>query len=175
MNRNYAEPDRPAAARHVPAILLILLTAATPGCSAETEADRTGGNRSDTIVRETASPPTEKPRISGADEIPGTLELSRTTYIVEDTATAASLHLYVRNRTDTMSIIDRVDPSCGCIMATVQRRNARPGDSAEIYIGLMPEQMSRTQPYTVDVYMSSDPTRPLRLTIWKREAYENRE
>ena len=140
-----------------------------------TETDRTRTERGDTNVGATTPSPTEQPGRPVGSNVPGTLELSQTTFIVEDTATAASLHLFVRNLTDTLSIIDRVDPSCGCIMATVQRRNARPGDSAEIYIGLMPEQMSTTQPYTVDVYMSSHPNKPYRLTIWKREAYENRE
>lgn len=167
--------NRAALIRNMLGAFLILLSTATTGCSAETETDRTQRRGGDTNLRETSSPPTDEPAAAAEDDAPGILELSKTTYIVEDTATAASLHLYVRNTTDTLSIIDRVDPSCGCIMATVQRRNARPGDSAEIYIGLMPEQMSTTQPYTVDVYMSSDPTRPLRLTIWKRHAYENRE
>lgn len=175
MNRTLAIPHRAAARRHIFIVILTVLTAATPGCSAETEADRTHARISDTSARETPSTPTTKPEAPERTDGSGTLELSQTTFIVEDTATAASLHLYVRNTTDTMSIIDRVDPSCGCIMATVQRRNARPGDSAEIYIGLMPEQMSITQPYTVDVYMTSNPTTPLRLTIWKRQAYENRE
>jgi hypothetical protein len=157
------------------AALLLIQLIVTPGCSAETETDGARIVRSDTNERESPSLRRDEASDIETDTVREALELSQTTYIVEDTATGASLHLYVRNRSDRTSIIDRVDPSCGCIMATVQRRFARPGDSAHVYIGMMPDQMSLTQPYTVDVYMSSAPSKPLRLTIWRREAYDNRE
>lgn len=158
-----------------PHYLLLFAVLAAQACTAESAREA-----ADT-VRDGNNDETRETRILGADTapptvpVPGAITLSETTYIVEDTATSAALRLYISNTTDSVSVIDRVDPSCGCIMTTVQRRYARPGDSAEIYIGLIPEQMSTTQPYTVDVYMTHAPTQPLRLTIWKRGAWESRD
>ena len=122
----------------------------------------------DTVKRVDSSDTSENPGIGAGD-----IRLSTYEYIVEPEVESAAFRLYVINETTTLSMIDNVDPSCGCILTTVQRRQAKPGDSAEIYVALMPEQMSRTQPYTVDVTMTSDPSVPLRMKIWHREAYNH--
>lgn len=160
-------------------LLVLSLTGLTglSGCSAGTSdrdaVDGAGDRQRVSVVDSAVTADTIADTIAGPIDL-ALISLSRDEYIVEDTATSAALRLHVRNRSDRLALIDRVEPSCGCIMTTVQRRNARPGDSAEIYIGLMVDQMSRRQPYTVDVYMTTAPERPLRLTIWRREAYDHR-
>lgn len=88
-------------------------------------------------------------------------------YLVSDTSESVSFRLYVQNTTDSLVVIEHVEPSCGCILATVQKSFARPGHDAEIYIGLMTKQMNDWQPFTVDVYTSVNKEKPLRLYIRK--------
>ena len=97
------------------------------------------------------------------------LSLSFNRYEVVDTSEYITFRLHVRNSSDSLAIIDRVEPSCGCILATVQRSFIRKEKDAEIYIGLSTERMSETQPYTVDVYTTMNPESPMRLYIQKKE------
>jgi hypothetical protein len=103
------------------------------------------------------------------DTIPSqhALSLNMTSYVVPDTVQYHSFRLYVKNAIDTAAIIDRVEPSCGCILTTVQKSLVLPDHDGEIYIALTVDRMSNTQPYTVDVYTNQNPTSPLRLWIWK--------
>lgn len=94
-------------------------------------------------------------------------------YWVVDTAESISFRLHVQNSSDSLVIIDRVEPSCGCILTTVQKSFARKGKDGEIYVALMTGRMSDIQPYTVDVYTSADPDRPLRMFIRKKSAADN--
>lgn len=146
-------------------LIMITLTALTLlACTTTNRHQEEDANDSpvESTVDSTKLAPTEKN---------GTLTLSHTTFIVEEGTSSADLRLYLRNGTEIEEVIDRVDPSCGCILTTIQSTIARPGDSAKIYVALLTEQMSRTQPYTVDVYLVSRPKAPLRLTIWHRSAY----
>ncbi len=94
-------------------------------------------------------------------------------YLVSDTSESVSFRLYVQNTADSLVVVERVEPSCGCILATVQKSFARPGHDAEIYIGLMTKQMNDWQPFTVDVYTSVNKEKPLRLYIRKEVTEPN--
>ena len=96
------------------------------------------------------------------------VSLSIYEYEVVDTSEYATFRLYVRNSTDSLVVLDRVEPSCGCIMTTVQNRFARKEKDAEIYVGLSTDRMSDTQPFTIDVYTSANPESPMRLYIRKK-------
>lgn len=102
-----------------------------------------------------------------ADSLPAVM-LDMYEYWVADTAESVSFRLHVRNNTDSLVILDRVEPSCGCILTTVQKSLARKGKDAEVYIALMTSRMNDVQPYTVDVYTSANPNTPLRLYICKK-------
>ena len=108
-----------------------------------------------------------KAQPGNSDSIP-TVSLDMYEYWVADTAESVSFRLHVRNQADSMIVLDRVEPSCGCIMTTIQKSYARKGKDAEIYIGLMTNRMSETQPYTVDVYTNVNPDTPMRLYIRKK-------
>ena len=161
-------------------LLIALGTIPLIGCASERSGteERYEADRGGKVTNEAATPDrldqglsvdsVDEPVIDGG----GVIRLSTHEFIVEPDAESAAFRLYVINETATTSTIDNVDPSCGCILTTVQRRRARPGDSAEIYVALLTEQMSRTQPYTVDVTMTTDPKVPLRMKIWHREAYD---
>lgn len=86
---------------------------------------------------------------------------------IPDTSEHASFRFHVRNSSDSLAVIDRVEPSCGCIMATVQKSFVVKGREGEIYVGLVVSRMSDIQPYTIDVYTTLNPDKPLRMTIRK--------
>lgn len=102
------------------------------------------------------------------DSIPE-VTLSTYEYIVGDTSESVSFRLYVRNNSDSLVVINRVEPSCGCILATVQKSYARKDHDGEIYIAFMTSRMNDWQPFTVDVYTSINSKEPLRLYIRKHE------
>lgn len=124
------------------------------------------------------------PAISGTEAAAGaqkappsdtalSITLSTYEYLVNDTAESVSFRLYVRNNLDSLVVIERVDPSCGCILATVQKSFVHKGHDGEIYIGLMVDRMNDYQPFTVDVYTSANRTVPLRLYIRKASGHTN--
>ena len=102
------------------------------------------------------------------DSIPH-ITLSTYEYIVGDTSESVSFRLYVRNTSDSLVVIDRVEPSCGCILATIQKSYARKDHDGEIYIAFMTSRMNDWQPFTVDVYTSINSKEPLRLYIRKHK------
>lgn len=118
--------------------------------------------------REPAAPRTTTPSDSTLS-----ITLSTYEYLVSDTAESVSFRLYVRNNLDSLVVIERVDPSCGCILATVQKSFVHKGHDGEIYIGLMVDRMNDYQPFTVDVYTSANRTVPLRLYIRKASSHTN--
>lgn len=92
-------------------------------------------------------------------------------YIVPDTTTPYhSLRLHVANHTDSLVVIERVEPSCGCILATVQRSLIKAGGEGEIYVAVTTARLDNEQPAAVDVFTSVNRDVPLRLNIWKTEA-----
>lgn len=98
-----------------------------------------------------------------------TPRLSITEYVVSDTTKYESFRLKVFNEGDSLAIIERAQPSCGCVLVTVQRAVARKGEPGDIYVAITSEKVPPLQPITVDVYTSLNRTTPLRLTIKRAE------
>lgn len=93
--------------------------------------------------------------------------LSITEYIVSDTAKYESFRLNVINDGDSIVVIERAQPSCGCILVTVQRSLCMQGHPGDIYIAVTNEKVSTDQPITVDVYTNLNRETPLRLYVRK--------
>ena len=137
-------------------VLILCFVIATPSI-AQTEASELQSTTDSTEV------------IEDSLTITSPLSLSFNTYEVVDTSEYITFRLHVRNSSDSLGIIDRVEPSCGCILATIQRSFIRKEKDGEIYIGLSTKRMSDTQPYTVDVYTTMNPDSPMRLYIRKKK------
>ncbi len=95
------------------------------------------------------------------------IRLNMNEYIVQDTGKYDSFFLKLQNPTDSLVIIDRVEPSCGCILATVQKSYATKKKDGEIYVAVTVERMSDLQPFTINVYTNIHGDRPLRLYLRK--------
>ena len=95
----------------------------------------------------------------------GSVRLDRTEYITGDTARYESFRLHVLNPSDSLVVIDRVETSCGCILATLQNRFMTRTVPGDIYVAVTVDKLDREQPVTVDVYTSATGTAPLRLYI----------
>jgi hypothetical protein len=95
--------------------------------------------------------------------------LNITEYIVSDTAKYESFHLKVLNNSDTALVIERAQPSCGCILVTVQHSIARKEAPGDIYVAVTSAKVPPLQPITVDVYTSMNPSTPMRLYIRRAE------
>jgi len=91
--------------------------------------------------------------------------LSVSEYIVSDTTKYESFHLKVLNRSDTAVVIERAQPSCGCVLVTVQRNIARKNEPGDIYVAVTSAKVPPLQPITVDIYTNMNRTTPLRLFI----------
>lgn len=96
---------------------------------------------------------------------PEQLRLDRTEYVVLDTATYVSFRLKLINESDSVVVIERADPSCGCVLVTVQRSLATRDQPGDIYVAMTVAKMSLDQPITVDVYTNRNRTAPLRLYL----------
>lgn len=103
------------------------------------------------------------------------VSLSTYHYEVIDTAEYVSFRLYVRNTSDSLVVLDRVEPSCVCILTTIQNRFARKEKAAEIYVAFATERIDEVRPYIVDVYTSANPESPMRLSILKKKSEETKE
>jgi hypothetical protein len=95
--------------------------------------------------------------------------LSMTEFIVSDTAKYESFRLKVFSDSDSLAIIERAQPSCGCVLVTVQKNIVRKGEPGDIYIAITSAKVPPLQPITVDVYTSLNRTSPLRLYIRRAE------
>ena len=98
--------------------------------------------------------------------------LNITQYIVSDTAKYESFRLKVISDSDSLVVIEQVSPSCGCVLATVQKNIVRKGDPGDIYVAVTNDKISALQPITIDVYTNRNRTTPLRLYISKKGAAE---
>lgn len=93
--------------------------------------------------------------------------LSVTELWVPDSVPHESIRLKVINDSDSLIIIEKVHPSCGCVLATVQRNHATKDKPGDIYVAVMTERLSPDQPTAVDVFTNRNPTVPLRLNIYR--------
>jgi len=88
--------------------------------------------------------------------------------IVTDSAEYESFRVSVINPTDSGVVIESLEPSCGCILATIQRSRATREKPGDIYVAVTTSRMDTLQPMTIDVITNRTREHPLRLTIWKR-------
>lgn len=98
--------------------------------------------------------------------------LSITDYVVSDTSKYESFRLKVINESDSIVVITRAQPSCGCILVTVQRTLCLRNEPGDIYVAVTSSKVSSLQPITVDVYTNRNPDVPLRLSIRKADPKE---
>lgn len=98
------------------------------------------------------------------------LYLDRTEYVLADTAKSEAFHLHLINTSDSIAVIEEVRPSCGCVMATPQWTVATKEKNGDIYVGVVNDHISPTQPITIDVYTNRNRQKPLRLYIRKKTA-----
>ena len=97
----------------------------------------------------------------------GEVRLDRTEYVTGDTARYESFRLLLLNPSDSLVVIERVETSCGCILATLQNRFATRATPGNVYVAVTVGALDRLQPVTVDVYTSATGSRPLRLSIFR--------
>lgn len=93
--------------------------------------------------------------------------LSITELWVPDSVPHESIRLKVINDSDSLMVIEKVHPSCGCVLATVQRSQATKDKPGDIYVAVMTERLSPDQPTAVDVFTNRNRTVPLRLNIYR--------
>jgi uncharacterized protein DUF1573 len=100
--------------------------------------------------------------------------LSITEYFVGDTAKYENFHLKVINDGDSLVVIESVQPSCGCILTTLQRGTVTKGHDGDIYVAITTARVDTLQPIVVDVFTNKNRKEPLRLFIRKRSASEKK-
>src|SRR5687768_319951 len=100
----------------------------------------------------------------------GDVRLDRTEYVTGDTARYESFRLHLLNPTDSLVAIDRVETSCGCVLATLQNRFATRTRPGNVYVAVTVDKLDAEQPVTVDVYTTAHGTTPLRLSILRGPA-----
>lgn len=93
--------------------------------------------------------------------------LSVTELWVPDSIPHESIRLKVINESDSLVVIEKVHPSCGCVLATVQRSHATKDKPGDIYVAVMTDRLSADQPVAVDVFTNRNPEVPLRLNIYR--------
>jgi hypothetical protein len=87
---------------------------------------------------------------------------------VPDTSKYESYRVKVVNPTDSQVVIESATPSCGCILATIQRSRCTAEDPGDIYVAVTVARMDDLQPMTIDVVTNRTRKTPLRLTLWKK-------
>ena len=93
------------------------------------------------------------------------VRLDRTEYVTGDTARYESFRLLVLNPTDSLVVIDRVETSCGCVLATLQNRFATRETPGNVYVAVTVDKLDLLQPVNIDVYTNATGSAPLRLAI----------
>ncbi len=101
--------------------------------------------------------------------------LNITQYYVSDTSKYESFRLKVLNNSDSLVVIEQVHPSCGCVLATVQRNIATKDNPGDIYVAVTSDRVSATQPIVIEVTTNRNRETPLKLYINKRPKPEEKE
>lgn len=101
--------------------------------------------------------------------------LNITQYYVSDTSKYESFRLKVLNNSDSLVVIEQVHPSCGCVLATVQRNIATKDNPGDIYVAVTSERVSAIQPIVIEVITNRNRKTPLKLYINKRPKPEEKE
>ncbi|MCE7933457.1 MAG: DUF1573 domain-containing protein [Chlorobi bacterium CHB2] len=108
------------------------------------------------------------PLIIGLLQQPSAIRLYPETVIIADTARYASLHVQLINETDSAIFIESLHPSCGCVLASVQKNRATKEHPGDIYVSVSLERMDTLQPVVVDVFTSSSATPHLKFNLLKQ-------
>lgn len=95
--------------------------------------------------------------------------LDQTDAYVDDTTQYYATRLHVLTNSDSTEHITEVTTSCGCVMATIQRRAISRTAPGDIYIAAVTKNLSSQQPTLIEVYTTRNPTRPLTFTLQKRQ------
>lgn len=101
--------------------------------------------------------------------------LNITQYYVSDTSKYESFRLKVLNNSDSLVVIEQIHPSCGCVLATVQRNIATRDNPGDIYVAVTSDRVSATQPIVIEVITNRNRETPLKLYINKRPKPEEKE
>lgn len=96
-----------------------------------------------------------------------TPRLNMTEYWSSDTAKYESFRLKVLNNSDSLVVIERVHPSCGCVLASIQRTRSTKDTAADIYVAVTVDRLSPDQPTAIDVFTNRNREVPMRLNIYK--------
>lgn len=91
--------------------------------------------------------------------------INYTEYWVSPRTTYEDFRLKVYNTQTDPVTIERVDPSCGCVLATIQKNRATIEQPGEIYVAIVSHKVDSLQPITIDVYTSESRSIPKRLYI----------
>ena len=86
-------------------------------------------------------------------------------YWVSPRTTYEDFRLRVFNNGTEPVVIEKVVPSCGCILTTIQSNRATRERPGEIYVAIISQKVDSLQPITVDVYTSESNTTPKRVYI----------
>jgi hypothetical protein len=88
-------------------------------------------------------------------------------YVVGDTAKYESFHVKLINDDDSLTVIESIQPSCGCVLATVQRTVATKKKPGDIYVAVNTERMDTLQPVVIEVVTNRNRNHPLEISIRK--------
>jgi hypothetical protein len=88
------------------------------------------------------------------------------TYVTLDTSEYVSYRLYVKS-SDTNLTIQSLAPSCGCVLASVQRSKVTADRPAEVYVAINTKELDSLQPVTIDIHTVPKSNPPLKAFIYK--------
>jgi len=96
------------------------------------------------------------------------IRLEPESVIIADTTRYASLHVRLINETDSAVFIERLHPSCGCVLASVQRNKATKEHPGDIYVSVSLEKMDTLQPVVIDVFTNNPAIPHLKFNLLKQ-------
>lgn len=108
------------------------------------------------------------PLILGLLPQPAAIRLEPESVIVTDTARYVSLHVQLINDTDSAVFIKNLHPSCGCVLANVQRSKATKEHPGDIYVSVSTERMDTLQPVVIDVFTNHSTVPHLKISLLKQ-------
>lgn len=108
------------------------------------------------------------PLILGLLPQPAIIRLEPESLIITDTARYVSLHVRLINETDSAITIEKLHPSCGCVLANVQRSKATKEQPGDIYVSVSTERMDTLQPVVIDVFTNHSTVSHLKLSLLKQ-------
>jgi hypothetical protein len=93
------------------------------------------------------------------------VQLNYQEYWVSPRTTYESFNVRIQVRGNDTITIDRAVPSCGCVMATIQKNRATKQRPGEVYVAITSRNVDPLQPVTIDIYTSDNRSVPKRVYI----------